>query len=828
MSDVLALIEENAESLSELDKIAYGAHLNWLSKAKYYQIAPPLEHDWTHWLVIAGRGAGKQLCVDTPIPTPSGWIKNGDLKAGDKIFDEQGNVCNVIEAHPIKIPKTAYRVKFSDGSYIDADGEHLWTTMTHRTRKQMTRHGIKRIPDNWASYRHPIIDSYHNVKGYIGAETLTTEQIKQTFTHGVRKDLNHCIPTTQPLNLPEVDLPIDPYLLGSWLGDGSSKEQVIWGHLDDIGLIESHAKSLGYETTRKHDKNNTWCVRIYGLSAQLRSLGVFGNKHVPNIYLRASVEQRLALLQGLMDTDGFQDSKTAEFCNTNLRIAEAVYELAVSLGEKPVMKESRAKIYGKDCGEKYRITWRWNRFNPLRMERKRGRLTAPNNQSFKHGHRMIVSIEPIDSKPMRCITVDSPSRLYLAGEAMIPTHNTRLAAETLWWWAWSNPKSRCLILAPTANDCRLTCLEGESGLLSVIPQALVEDYNKTDMTVFLKNGSQIRAISADTYERLRGPQFSYAWCDELAAFQYLEEAWDMMMFGLRLGKSPRVIVTTTPKPKDKLIELMDSEDSVVDTASTYENIDNLAPTFQKQILQYEGTRLGRQELHAELIDPEESGVVTRDMFRLWPNGKALPDFEYIIQSYDCGFKDKEYNDPTAATTWGCFKPLDGPMAVLLIDCWQEKLTFPDLKPKVIEEYQNSYGDGKKQKRPDLILVEDKAAGISLIQELQRAHLPVRGWNPGRADKMQRLQIAATVVAAGRVWLPESSVKSGYVRDWVEPMLSQLCSFPESNHDDFVDSTSMALRFLKDTGWLEINPPPREEDEWYADDAAPKRLNPYAV
>jgi len=409
---------------------------------------------------------------------------------------------------------------------------------------------------------------------------------------------------------------------------------------------------------------------------------------------------------------------------------------------------------------------------------------------------------------------------------------TRSSVEALWWWCWKDPGARAVVVAPTINDIKHTAFEGQSGLISVIPPQLIESHNKSDHVIILKNGSQIRGLSSEVPDRARGMNSSYLWFDELAAYERenLQNVWDNCMFGLRIGKTPKIIVSTTPRPKDLIVELLSRDDVVVDKATTYENLDNLAPTFRNQIQQYEllGGNVFKQELLGELIDPEDSGVVRRDMFRLWPNNKPLPDFEYIVQSYDCGFKDKEYSDPTAATTWGVFKPLDGPMSVLLIDCWQEKLTFPDLKPKVIEEYQNSYGDGKKQKRPDLILVEDKAAGISLIQELQRAYLPVRGWNPGRADKMTRLQIAATTIAAGRVWLPESSVKMGYVRDWVEPMLSQLCSFPESNHDDFVDSTSMALRFLKDTGWLEINPPPREDEDWYADDASSKRINPYAV
>jgi predicted phage terminase large subunit-like protein len=407
---------------------------------------------------------------------------------------------------------------------------------------------------------------------------------------------------------------------------------------------------------------------------------------------------------------------------------------------------------------------------------------------------------------------------------------TRSAAEALWWWAWITPGSRCLVLAPTSNDVKFTCFEGQSGLLSVIPQELIVDYNKQDHQIKLVNGSIIRGISADSYERLRGPQWHFAWCDELAAFTYIQEAWDMMMFGLRLGEQPRVIVTTTPRPKDLILDLVgrEGEDVIIDRASTYENAANLAENFSKQLEQYKGSKLYQQEVLGEIVDLEDGKVVGRDMFKLWPANKAFPKFEFIIQSYDCAFSEKTYNDPTAMTTWGVFKPMDGPMSVLLIDCWAEHLDFPRLKPKVLEEWRVSYGEGKNAKRPDLILVEDKAAGISLIQELRHAHLPVIPWNPGKADKMQRLQITASIFATGRVWLPESGVRKGYVKDWCEGFLSQLCSFPDSSHDDYVDSATQAIRYLKDAGWLDINPEPRYDDDEDYYDAVPKRVNPYAV
>ena len=407
---------------------------------------------------------------------------------------------------------------------------------------------------------------------------------------------------------------------------------------------------------------------------------------------------------------------------------------------------------------------------------------------------------------------------------------TRSAAEGLWWWSWMTPGARSLVLAPTSNDIKFTCFEGESGLLNVIPQSLIADYNKMDHQIKLVNGSLIRGISADAYERLRGPQWHFAWCDELAAFQYLQDAWDMMMFGLRLGAQPRVIVTTTPKPKDLILELLgrEGDDVVVDRASTHDNMANLAPSFAKQLEQYRGTKLWEQEVLGQIVDLEDGKVVDRSMFKLWPDGKPFPKFEFIVQSYDCAFSEKTHNDPTACTTWGVFKPLDGPMAVLLIDAWAEHLTFPQLKPRVIAEFKVAYGEGRDAKKPDLILVEDKAAGISLIQELQYAHLPVRAYNPGRADKMQRLQITASIFASGRVWLPESANRKGFVRDWAEGFLSQICSFPDSTHDDYVDTATQAMRLLKDMGFLDINPEPRYDDEDDYLDYKPQRVNPYAA
>ena len=420
--------------------------------------------------------------------------------------------------------------------------------------------------------------------------------------------------------------------------------------------------------------------------------------------------------------------------------------------------------------------------------------------------------------------------LFLAGRG---AGKTRTAGECLWRLAWENPKTRWLVSAPTYSDVKDVCFMGESGLLNIMPRQIIEKHTVSDNELTLTNGSIIKGIPASEPDRFRGPQFHGGWLDELAAWDYLDEAWDMIQFGMRLGDRPILICTTTPKPKPLIIDLVnrDGEDVFVTRASTYDNLVNLAPTFKQQILQYEDTSIGRQELYAEIIDPEEGGIIKRDMFRLWKADKPLPQFQFVLQSYDCATSDKTVNDPTACVVLGVFKPSpDKPMSVMLVDCWSERMQYPDLRPRVIDEATSIYGDPDEfgnGKKVDQILIEDKSAGISLIQDLQRAGLNVRAYNPGRADKTARLNIVSPIIAKGLMYLPESSVNENQARDWVEPFLNQVCAFPEVRNDDYVDALTQGLRLLRDMGFLTVDMIVDNSD-MYVDETRPRRVNPYAV
>jgi len=426
--------------------------------------------------------------------------------------------------------------------------------------------------------------------------------------------------------------------------------------------------------------------------------------------------------------------------------------------------------------------------------------------------------------------------LMLAGRGSGKTHT---ASHWIGIRAATLDNTRWLVTAPTSNDIRATCFEGDSGLLNIIPASLVESYNKSLFEITLKNGSLIQGIPGSEPERYRGKQYHGAWFDELCAFDYIDEAYDGVQFTLRL-RDPRLarvqqIITTTPKPKELIVDLNEGKvggDVYVANASSYDNRANLSETFFKQLETYDGTDIGKQEIYGEILDPEAAGIIKRKMFKMWPAKKPTPDLEYVIASYDPATSEKTMNDPTACTVWGIFEQTDVGTCAILLDAWDAHLSYPELRRKVINDFKevvygadNTFAKGRKA---DLLLMEDKSAGISLIQELQGAGVPVRGYNPGRADKVQRLNIVAPIVSKGKVYIPEDTETKGEFVSWAKRFIRQVCSFPEAGgHDDYVDSLSQALRVLRDSGWIQLDPLPARDYSYSDDDYSKRTANPYA-
>lgn len=229
--------------------------------------------------------------------------------------------------------------------------------------------------------------------------------------------------------------------------------------------------------------------------------------------------------------------------------------------------------------------------------------------------------------------------------------------------------------------------------------------------------------------------------------------------------------------------------------------------------------------------PAEGGILKTKHLQLWPCSKALPQFEYVLQSYDCAFTEKTSGDPTAFTAWAVFTHA-GERQVMLIDAWDEHLSYPELRARAIKEWSTEYGGASRAdafnraRRPDRVLVEAKASGQSLLQDLRLARVPAVGYNPGNADKVSRAHQAAPTLELGRIWVPESAKNPGHAVSWAAGFIKQLEKFPVAEHDDYVDTFTQAIIYLKNDGWFEL-PRAAERDDEPAHRRR-ERTNPYAA
>ncbi len=213
--------------------------------------------------------------------------------------------------------------------------------------------------------------------------------------------------------------------------------------------------------------------------------------------------------------------------------------------------------------------------------------------------------------------------------------------------------------------------------------------------------------------------------------------------------------------------------------------------------------------------PAGGGIIKIDNFRLWPSSKPIPDFFYILQSYDSAHTEKTTGDPTGCQVWGIFE-YEKTRHALLLDCWNEHLGYPALKKRVLEDWQARYGGEKDNimkpsRRADIILFENKSSGISMLQDLRQSNIPAVAYNP-TVDKVSRTHLATPLLEAGVFWVLESPKNKGSARTWVKPFLDQLEQFPAGEHDEMVDCWSQATIYLKDSGQLDVPVIPDEEPD----------------
>lgn len=223
--------------------------------------------------------------------------------------------------------------------------------------------------------------------------------------------------------------------------------------------------------------------------------------------------------------------------------------------------------------------------------------------------------------------------------------------------------------------------------------------------------------------------------------------------------------------------------------------------------------------------PEGGGVLKEEFFKLWPKKNGIPELQFVLQSWDTAYsEDKTVNDPSAITVWGVFQH-EGRACVLLLNADSDYWEYPQLKKRVINEWGSVYGPDSR--RADVPLIEKKASGQSVIQELRQARIPVVPYNPGRASKKQRAHTVAPIHETGCVYILESAVEPGTYVKWARPFVAEVAMFPNGAHDDYTDTYTQGLTYLRDTGWL-VSPGVEDdiEEDQYADDQNDV-VNPYS-
>nr|WP_280716067.1 replicative DNA helicase [Kitasatospora sp. MAP5-34] len=436
-------------------------------------------------IVIAARPAmGKALALDTLLPTPTGWTTMGEVQPGDYLLDATGKPTRVVAATDVMTGRPCYEMSFDDGTTVIADADHQWLTDTRASRKsaQAATAGYNRS---------------RNQRTF--ASVRTTKEIAGTLhcdTADQRK--NHSVQNAAPLDLPHRELPVPPYTLGAWLGDGHSDAARITSadpeivqrvaeegfEIRRVGASISYAIRFDVEEPELLERSCVVCGKTFvpklahvrscgqscgggarsisapvphatcvdcgetcfspfaqprcatctkrhgSLLVVLRDIGVLGNKHIPQVYLRSSIAQRRELLAGLLDTDGtVTNTGSVQFAVTDRALAEGFRELVLSLGYRCGMTTKRVEGRSEESSTAYLVTFTPTD-NVFRLERKQGVHSERRRPGTPRlTQRFVTDAREIESVPVRCVQVDNPDHMYLATRSMVPTHNSTLALD---------------------------------------------------------------------------------------------------------------------------------------------------------------------------------------------------------------------------------------------------------------------------------------------------------------------------------------------------------------------------------------------------------------
>lgn len=757
-------------------------------------------------------GGGKSSDICHMVPTPTGMVQLKDIHPGHIIFGRDGKPHEVLAESEIMTVQ-GWKLTFDDGHEINCNDEHLWLTfdaielsaLTRREASWKKRRRENRPSRSTGKKSEAFIKSIteRNAKRAAEADNLPlptgtvrrTDQIVATLTTSSGRR-NHAIPVAEPLQFPERDdLLIEPYLLGAWLGDGTSSgggftgiDPEIWEEFEKFGFELSHSKKL----EKVHYIKN-----FVGL---LRSEGVLNNKHVPEKYLYSSEEQRVRLLQGLFDTDGnIGNNGSVEFSNTNRNIVESAASVVRSLGMKCTVREFRTKLNGKDCGPGWRIKFKSNR-QVFKLARKSERLEIASRRTTEF--RYIVAAERIEEPiPMKCLKVDSPDELFLIGEGFIPTHNSSALLMAALQYI-DVPGYSGILFRRTFADLALpgALMDRFKSWINLYPGEI--QWNGSTNTAVFPSGARIGfgyLNNENDHLRYKGAEFQFIGMDEISEIR--EEHYTYLFSRLRrpkvgpLAQVPlRMRSSSNPAPnwvRQRFIvegpsmgrifvpaKLTDNPG--IDVDSYRQSLSRLSPVERLRLEQGDwwstalGSSFQRKHLQDSMIEPAAVPEFS-------PGAKAVRFWDLAASEPTESYKDPDYTVGTLALyDNGIFYVMD-------VQRFRHR---PDKVEELIAK--TAAEDGKMV----AIRMEQEpgSAGKSLASQYSRFILPGYDFRaiPSSGDKILRSQPFASAVANGNVRV--------LVSHWNSNWMDELTSFPEAvAHDDQVDSVASAYTFLTGLG-----------------------------
>lgn len=816
---------------------------------------------------------GKACENNTLVMTTRGWKAHGDLVPGDFVFHPSGKPIKVLATND-DVPTDA-RVEFFDGSVFYCHENHEWTLYNRMSRRWET------------------VETRVFLEPRRGRWGRTGKTAKKASSGGRAL---HQLSAVEALDMPEISLPMPPYVLGAWLGDGSTGAPYITHDRKDGAIVEA-IEALGFARTEEivHPTTGVITSRFSGekvgktsrFSAGLIEAGVYKDKHVPEVYKLSSINQRLALLAGLIDTDGTVDKASrCHFTSGNEKLAHDVAEIVRSLGWRATIQKyeprlSTSGIQGKN--PYWTISFQPTMVIPTVLPRKQIKRLAP---------KRAIGLKSVTLDPQglvgHCIEVDSPDGLYLIGRNLIPTHNSSITSVAFPAWTWaqsqrsatSGPgvqflcasygsslamrdsvKCRRLIESPwyqkywggrfkltsdqntkgrflndqrgerliTSVDAKIT---GEGGSIIIVddPNAANEAFSEAniqstidwwDGTMSTRLNDQKTGAMIVIQQRLAENDLTGHILDNDT-----EREWTHLCLPMRYESSRHtstIIGWEDPRGCD-----LEGEPLVKITENGVREPRDIAA--EKILKVREGSllwddRFGEKEVaRLERIlgpygaagqlqqrpEPAGGGLIKTEWWNLW-EGRAYPAMDYIMASLDTAYTLNTANDCSAMTIWGIFSEdfraqeirsyakngkqvvermyVEGAPKLMLMHAWNVRLEFHELIEKVAHTC--------KQLKVDKLLIENKAAGISVAQEMRRLYSG-QGWavqlsDPKSSDKYSRLISIQHLFAEGLVFAPDT--------EWAQEVVNQVGSFPKGKHDDLVDTVSMAVRHLRDLGML---------------------------